>query len=943
METGGAREAEARPGGDSGDAEAVAGPEVTSRDTPAIKNKTDENDSTLTESSDASLTVKKPSENQNEEVSSQNHAQNGVNTNGVVTKQNGLGEPMTENGINHANVEAEEPIDVETTDNNTKDSDTNETTSKTTEEEPLETPAENVKSTKNEEQANEEEVIVKDAEEVKQNGSPPDVTVTGAEIVEEETKIESSETQVEEKEESPAPAVESQGQDVETKTVSEAEAGEEAEKVAESCDTESGKTDSQAESEPEKVESSNDNEATVEGNTATGEVVQTEEPLIAEVVDEVKDVSDVEQVQVKIALGSDENVECVLENVAVGDEVTTTATTATTAAEVHDQLEENLENFAPVPAKTIKTIKPVKAVKAEEPVEAVLVDDEEMVVTQITSIDELATNGHGQTQVIITTEAKVEQGDSNIDQFTETEDLVIYALDTISPFDVKFISQHMANRDEHQIERRLTDQTFRKKSFSFQKVPYLMFELVFVSESNDRSSSLMILTQRKLIQLKCKNTWCQYGPGIETIEMNYNPRTRFGIDTGALCEFIITNIPNMHMPYLRRNVREIEAFMEESGIHFRSANRKVDLKQILNRVQPEITMESLRMEGMPLIKIDEAGVLHLKEEHEEMLVKIVKAVGRNHWEEGTKLLIAVFEYEVDVDIDDEEIFDKVRTYFDTKLDPDLKSGPFTEDEDKCIIFMYKYWSKIMDDEDVWRNIARHLEGRTANQVKNRFQRKSGCATDYTLENILNYPDDPSNPATFNNDLAHMFSLTVVKKQPEAPEVELTTRLQQEDCFLVMGTMRELFIRPCRDTAIKTKYPGVVPHTFTYDPARPPEQFLSFVKLTFGNGLKKLGLVDRPDTFNHQDIAYRGETIHQLIRRADAERFCVPKDVFMRLNRRVLEGGEIAEFRLPVKRKYTRKIDKTDLHQRRDAAEGKLDTAKRYKYFSINGNINIQGV
>ena len=36
---------------------------------------------------------------------------------------------------------------------------------------------------------------------------------------------------------------------------------------------------------------------------------------------------------------------------------------------------------------------------------------------------------------------------------------------------------------------------------------------------------------------------------------------------------------------------------------------------------------------------------------------------------------------------------------------------------------------------------------------------------------------------------------------------------------------------------------------------------------------------------------------------------------MRLNRRVLEGGEIAEFRLPVKRKYTRKIDKTDLHQR----------------------------
>ena len=142
----------------------------------------------------------------------------------------------------------------------------------------------------------------------------------------------------------------------------------------------------------------------------------------------------------------------------------------------------------------------------------------------------------------------------------------------------------------------------------------------------------------------------------------------------------------------------------------------------------------------------------------------------------------------------------------------------------------------------------------------------------TLDNILKYPDDPTNPATFNNDLAHMFRLTVVKKQPEAPEVELTTRLQQEDCFLVMGTMRELFIRPCRDTAIKTKYPGIVQHTFTYDPTRPPQQFLTFVKLTFGNGLKKLGLLDDPDAFNFNNIEYNGPTIHELISAADQDRF-----------------------------------------------------------------------
>jgi len=310
-----------------------------------------------------------------------------------------------------------------------------------------------------------------------------------------------------------------------------------------------------------------------------------------------------------------------------------------------------------------------------------------------------------------------------------------------------------------------------------------------------------------------------------------------------------------------------------------------------------------------LFNIDEAGKLHMKEEHEEILVKIVKAVGRKHWKEVTKLLIA----KVDVDNYDEEIHEKIRSYFETKLDPDLKSGQFTEDEDKCIIFMYKYWSKIMEDEDVWMNIARHLEGRTANQVKNRFQRKSGCPTDLTLNNILTYPDDPTNPATFNNDLAHMFSLTIVKKN-QAPDLEITTKLQYEDNFLVMGTVRELHIQPCRDTSIKTKYPGIVAHNFTYDPTRPPQQFLTFIKLTFGNGLKKLGLLDDPDAFNFNNIDYNGPTIHELISQADQNRFVVPKDIFMLINRR-MEGDQVVEFVLPVKRKYTRKIDRLDLHQR----------------------------
>ena len=52
------------------------------------------------------------------------------------------------------------------------------------------------------------------------------------------------------------------------------------------------------------------------------------------------------------------------------------------------------------------------------------------------------------------------------------------------------------------------------------------------------------------------------------------------------------------------------------------------------------------------------------------------------------------------------------------------------------------------------------------------------------------------------------------------------------------------------------------------------------------------------------------------------RFIVPKDIFMLINRR-MEAGQVVEFVLPVKRKYTRKVDRLDLHQRDDFQREKL--------------------
>ena len=66
------------------------------------------------------------------------------------------------------------------------------------------------------------------------------------------------------------------------------------------------------------------------------------------------------------------------------------------------------------------------------------------------------------------------------------------------------------------------------------------------------------------------------------------------------------------------------------------------------------------------------------------------------------------------------------------------------------------------------------------------------------------------------------------------------------------------------------------------------------------------------------------------------RFIIPRDLFMKLNRKI-DGDQTTEFVLPVKRKYTKRIDRLDLHQRDDVQREKLKvkimppSAKKAKY------------
>lgn len=48
------------------------------------------------------------------------------------------------------------------------------------------------------------------------------------------------------------------------------------------------------------------------------------------------------------------------------------------------------------------------------------------------------------------------------------------------------------------------------------------------------------------------------------------------------------------------------------------------------------------------------------------------------------------------------------------MDPNIKKGPWTYEDDEQVFLLYKKFGKS------WSKIAHHMQGRTENQIKNRF-------------------------------------------------------------------------------------------------------------------------------------------------------------------------------------------------------------------------------
>ena len=369
--------------------------------------------------------------------------------------------------------------------------------------------------------------------------------------------------------------------------------------------------------------------------------------------------------------------------------------------------------------------------------------------------------------------------------------------------------------------------------------------------------------------------------------------TTHGIDTKELCNFIAKNCRQEHLYVFRMRSEVLDEFLIASGINFRYFNLKVNNRIDDVHISPVKKMQV--NESSPII-IDAQGEIHMKPSHEQTLKNIIKAIGKNRWEDATMLLFNHYENIVDFDAEDIEIYKRMASHYQTHLDPDKEVREFTRDEEKCVIFMFKMWETSVQGDVIWPHIARHLTGRNGGQIRSRILREDTDLDAMTLSNIRQHAGDITRPSVYCYKYGHVISLTIFPKTTAGMEV--TVRLQKEVRLLVMGSQDELFLQPCKYTALRCAHTTLQQEKFTYDPTRPSEQFLNFVRLTFANSLKKAGVVTKPN-FHFSDIIYKGDDIHTIMSQIEAERFLLPKNDFLKLNRRQMMISSSTKIQTPT--------------------------------------------
>lgn len=477
--------------------------------------------------------------------------------------------------------------------------------------------------------------------------------------------------------------------------------------------------------------------------------------------------------------------------------------------------------------------------------------------------------------------------------FTDQEDMALHALDLISPFDINFISSHMPKRTAKDIERRLDDNEFRKKYFLFQKIPSFLFCITFSNNKQLKFRSLMLVSETLISNLLCVQKTCVHGSDIPEVFLDYDGKSKLGFHITDLVTFINENCPERFKAALEMTEERLEGLFVESKISFHRYGTAIGHMYNKKKSRSK-TSVSLRVKECPMLI--QGGRLTLTDEHCAYLVKIVSAIGKKNWDMVLTLIEEIFG-RTRPTIKKDRIVRLLRDEYLNHLDPDIHRGQFTEDEDKCLLMLYKqfYQSCVGNMAMVWKGLARHMPGRTETECKERLSRQSTNKYDLTLDNLDLEDVQEDVPSIFYYNDSHVFALTVIPK--EIPkDLDIPTKLQMESRFLVAGTLDEIFILPCQASALRCSHQGMHTMSFTYNPAKPDSQFETYVKLTFANELKRRGLID-PEmdaTFNFSQINYSGKGIHAIVEEIETNRFIVPRDLFIMINEKedlVTTGGK----------------------------------------------------
>jgi len=413
----------------------------------------------------------------------------------------------------------------------------------------------------------------------------------------------------------------------------------------------------------------------------------------------------------------------------------------------------------------------------------------------------------------------------------------------------KIVSDHIVGRSEKSVKDRLVNVIYKDK-FLYSK-PTLLFEMVLeyrtqkswnAEKVKGLTKMITIFTQNTMIVLKCKDAngpSCKDHHPAVSIKMHHDPNSDFGIDENMLYKFLQENVPkHLKMP---KSVKDLKILMQKSRVSFHVKSQCHILNSQCAGTDDHLCSLNVDTERSK-ISLSPAQIQHF--------VRIVqgnKKEGKDRcWTTIYELLCLSSSFPFDPS--DEDMCEILKKYYITELDPSLTEkkvaieAPFCLEEDKQLAILLRCLG-------TWNMVAKHLPGKEAVDMENRANTSKDYGqvwNQYLKEGILS------------------FALMIIPKN-KPHQLSL-------NC-LVVGTRREIYLYPCKETGQFCDHSNLTLKTFIFDAEESDEQFSNFIKLTYSIELVKKGLVK--ESYSYENLNYKGDGIHAVMKKYC--NFGVPKD------------------------------------------------------------------